>query len=258
MILSRRAALGSRQLDEAHEAIVIREVDPGRTQRKISQTARMNGVGSRITGRLMEMVEARVTFAINIKNKDLDGRREAFEAACAWALKKGWLTLTGNTGRRLYVDEVILPEGGDMWDYLAEYTIGFQAYNVPFWQDAEPESVVVNTITKGSVSISVPGHTDTQLDAVFQNKSGKTINKFAITADGHKFTFENLGLGGSDALTISHGTDGILRIRNGDTSILAKRQGADDLIMRPGNRTVTIEAERAGKLTLTAPGRYLA
>ena len=258
MILTRRAALGTKQLDEAHEAIVIQGVEPGKTERKIGTAQRMNGFGSRITNGSWNMVEAKVIFGINIQKKKLDERAEAFEAACAWALKKGWLTMSGNPGRRLYVNEVVLPDRGDLWDWTKDYTIGFQAYDVPFWQDAEPETVVANTISKGTMSIMVPGHVNTVMDATFENKSGKTINKLEITADGNKFAFTDLGLGGSDTLTISHGTNGILQIKIGSTSILAKRTGADDLILRPGTRTVTIDAERAGKLTLMAAGRYVA
>lgn len=258
MILKRRAALGDKQLDEVHDAIVIREMNPGKTEKRISNAARMNGFGQRITGRNWNMVEAKVTFAINIKNTDIEARREAFNMACDWAMGKGWLTMSENPGRRLYVNEVVLPESGDMWDYTADYTIGFQAYDVPFWQDEEPETVIQNTISKGSMNIAVRGHVDTVLDVVFQNKSGMTINRMEITADGHTFLLTDLGLGGSDTLTIDHGMDGILRIRKGNTSILEKRKGADDLIMRPGMRTVSINAERAGKLTLMAAGRYIA
>ena len=118
--------------------------------------------------------------------------------------------------------------------------------------------MIANTISNGSLTVPVGGHVNTVLDATFENKSGKTINKLELTADGNKFTFTDLGLGGSDTLTISHGTNGILQIKIGSTSVLAKRKGADDLIMRPGNRTVTISAERAGKLTLIAAGRYIA
>lgn len=258
MILTRRAALGNKQLDEAHEAIVIRGTEPGRTEKKVGTALRMNGFGSRVTNQNYSMVEAKVVFAINIKKRDLEARREAFDAACTWALRKGWLTMTENPGRRLYVQEIVLPEAGDLWDWTKEYTIGLQAYDVPFWQDAEPEAVVSNTISKGSLTVQVGGHVNTVLDAAFENKSGKTINKLELTADGNKFTFTDLALGGSDTLTISHGTNGILQIKIGNTSVLAKRKGADDLIMRPGNRTVTIDAERAGKLTLTAAGRYIA
>lgn len=258
MILTRRAALGTKQLDEAHDAIVIRGMEPGRTEKKVGTAQRMNGSGSRVTSRNFSMVEAKVTFAINIKKYELEARREAFDAACAWALRKGWLTLTENPGRRLYVNEVVLPEAGDLWDWTKDYTIGLQAYDVPYWQDAEPEAVIANTISNGSLTVPVNGHVNTVLDATFENKSGKTINKLELTADGNKFTFTDLGLGGSDTMTISHGTNGILQIKIGSTSVLAKRTGADDLIMRPGNRTVTISAERAGKLTLIAAGRYIA
>ena len=50
MILSRRVALGGVQLDEIHEAIVIRSIDPGVPNETINAVERMGGAGQRITG----------------------------------------------------------------------------------------------------------------------------------------------------------------------------------------------------------------
>ena len=49
MILSRRVALNGQQLDELHDAIVIRSIDPGVPNESISAVDRMGGAGSRIT-----------------------------------------------------------------------------------------------------------------------------------------------------------------------------------------------------------------
>ena len=75
--------------------------------------------------------------------------------------------------------------------------------------------MIANTISNGSLTVPVNGHVNTVLDATFENKSGKTINKLELTADGNKFTFTDLGLGWSDTLTIS--------LRNGGKAILDAR-----------------------------------
>ena len=49
MILTRRAALGGIQMDELHEAIVIRGIDPGTPQRTLTGVSRMSGAGQRVT-----------------------------------------------------------------------------------------------------------------------------------------------------------------------------------------------------------------
>ena len=66
MILSKRVALGGVQLDEIHESIVIRSIDPGVPDETVQTTSRMGGAGQRITGSHWETLEVAVNFAINV------------------------------------------------------------------------------------------------------------------------------------------------------------------------------------------------
>ena len=257
MILSRRVALGGFQLDEIHERIVIQSVNPGTTEENVQTVSRMGGVGQRVTGAHWEKLEAMVEFGIDIPKRDLAGRREVFEAVKQWALRRGWLTTNEMPGRRMYVDRVVLPSGGDLWNWTDSMAITFRALNVPFWQDETPGMVTENLITNGSVSIDVGGNVTGVLDADFTNRSGQAINRLSITAGGNTLEFANLALGGSDTLSISHGTDGLLRITAGGVSVLNKRTGADDLYVSPGSNIVTVAAERAGALTVRNWGRWI-
>ena len=257
MILSRRVALGGFQLDEIHERIVIRSVDPGTTDENVQTVSRMGGVGQRVTGAHWEKLEATVEFGIDIPKRDLAGRREVFEAVKSWAMRRGWLTTNEMPGRRMFVDKVILPSGGDLWNWTESMEITFRALNVPFWQDETPGIAAENLITNGDISIDVSGNVTGVLDAEFTNRSGQTINRLSITAGGNTISFTNLALGGTDTLAISQGTDGLLRITAGGVSVLDKRTGADDLYVAPGNNIVTIAAERAGSLTVRNWGRWI-
>lgn len=144
-----------------------------------------------------------------------------------------------------------------MWDWLAEYTITLRAYNVPFWQDETPAKAVSGTKASGSLTVEVGGNTESVLDATFANKSGMTIQNFRITANGNTIQLTGISLGGNASLAISHGTDGLLRIMKGNTSIYSKYTGADDLYVNPGNTAVTYAADRAGVLTVQNYGRYI-
>lgn len=257
MILSKRVALGGVQLDELHDAIVIRSIDPGVPKESISAVSRMGGWGQRMTGQHWDTLEVSVTYAIDIPKREMILRRQVFEAVTAWALKKGWLTVNWMEGRRFWVDKVIIPGSGDLWNWTDEYTIVFRAYNVPFWQDELPANAVSNTAASGRVWIQVGGNMPTVLDATFQNRSGMTINNLWVQAAGRRITLANLGLGGSSTLTISHGTDGLLQIKIGSTSVYSKYTGADDLIVNPGNVAVDYSADRAGTLTVQSYGRWV-
>jgi hypothetical protein len=257
MILAKRAALGGVQLDELHESIVIQKIDPGTPQRTINAVAMMGGAGQRITGKHWETLDVVIEFGINLPKREMELRRQVFEMVTAWALRGGWLTVGWMPGRRMWVDHVELPSSGDLWDWTASYTITFRAYSVPFWQDEMPVLASHQLITSGSVSIEVGGNAQSVLDISFQNRSGMTINNFRVSAGGNTLILSSLGLGGSETLSISHGTDGLLRITAGGRSVLDRRTGSDDLYVMPGSNTVTVQADRAGALTVRSYGRYV-
>ena len=257
MILNRRAALGNAQLDELDERIVIRSIDPGVPKENIQAVSRMGGFGQRVTGQHWETLDASVNWAINEPKRELSERRRLFDLVNAWALRRGWLTMTGMDGRRMFVDKVILPGSGDLWNWTAEFTTTFRAYNVPFWQDETPATVTNGNITSGRMTIGVPGMVETVLDAEMKNISGMTIPNISISTGGRTITLNGVNLAGNATLTISHGTDGILRITAGGTSVFNKKTGAGDLIVKPGDNAVDISASRAVRVTLSATGRYV-
>lgn len=257
MILSRRVALGGQQLDEIHEAIVIRSIDPGVTHETINAVTRMGGSGQRVTGEHWDTLEVNVTYAINVPKRQMALRREIFDAVNAWAMQKGWLTVNWLANRRFYVDKVILPGSGDMWEWLNEYTITFRAYKVPFWQDETPNTVASGVQSSGMVRIQVNGNVKSVLDASFRNRSGMTINNFSIETGGNRIQLSNIGLGGSSTIEIHHGTDGLLKILANGSSAYSKYTGADDLYVNPGNAAVSFSADRAGVLTVNSYGRYV-
>ena len=257
MILSRRVALGGIQLDEIHERVVIRSIDPGVPYEETDAVNRMGGVGQRVTGQHWETLEVNVTYAIDVPKRQMTLRREIFDAVNNWALRKGWLTTNEMPNRRFYVDKVVVPGSGDLWNWTSEFTITFRAYNIPFWQDDTPGQASSGTVNSGRVWVPVGGNVKSVMDVTFQNKSGAVINNFQVSAGGNTIRLTSLGLGGSSALRISHGTDGLLRITAGGSSVYSKYRGSDDLYVNPGNVAVDFSADRAGVLTAQCYGRWV-
>jgi hypothetical protein len=256
MILSRRVALGGAQLDEISPWIVIRSVDHGVPKETISAVSQMGGSGQRITSAHWETMDVSVSYAIDLPKKRLEERRQIFEAVNAWANRGGWLTFSWMPNRRLYVDKVILPSMGDAWDWTNEYTITFRAYGVPFWQEATPNQAASGVQSSGSLWLYTGGDVRGVLDATFQNQSGMTISNFSISTPWSSLSLSGISLGGYSALEIYHGTDGLLRITAGGSSVYGKYSGSDDLYVYPGGATVWFSADRAGVLTVRNYGRY--
>lgn len=252
MILSRRVSLGGIQLDSLDNSIVIRSVKPGVPHESVNAADRMGGFGQRVTRHHWETLETSVTFAIDLPKRQLTARRTVFDKVIKWAIGGGWLTTNQMNGKRMYAEKVVIPSGGDMWEWLGEYTIIFRAYGVPFWQDDTATADVSGAMT-------VPGIIRTVCDAEIANGGSSTIDSMTVTAGNSTMEFSGLGLAAGETLKIGHGNDGVLwiRIYSGNTyrSVLDKRTGgsADDLYVDPGVRSVSASS---GTASFSCYGRY--
>ena len=258
MILSRRAALGGVELDEVHERIVIRGIDAGVPHENISAVNRMGGAGQRITTQHWETMEVSIRYAINVQKEQLQLRREIFEAVNDWALQKGWLTINYMPGRRLWVDHVVFPSAGDLWEWTDEFTLTLRAYGLPFWQDTDPTAVSVSNVQSERLYIGVRGQAQSVLDVAFKNTSNSTINNFSVNASGHTIVLQNIALASGETLVIDHTEDGLLRMKAANRNVFGNRTAAsaDDLYVDPGRRWVDISTQQPGKATLSCYGRY--
>lgn len=262
MILTRRVWFKNLALDQQDGSIVIRSVDTGVPHESISSVNLMGGFGQRITSQHWETLDCSVAFAINKPKRDIAGRREVFDKVNTWARGTGWLLTSERDGKRMYVDKVILPDSGDLWDWTREYTIVFRAYNVPFWQD------ITNTNTSGninagtgSITLQANGTVQTVLNCTIQNLGSGTMDTFSITVNGNTISLSDIGLEQYDSMYIQHDDSGLLKITKGPVivSIYDKRSAdsADDLYLNPGNNTVSITTPARIAVVCSAYGRYL-
>lgn len=252
MILSRRVSLGGVQLDSLDNSIVIKSVDPGVPHESVNAVNRMGGFGQRMTRHHWETLEVSVKFAIDLPKTQMIARRAVFDKIIKWAIGGGWLTTNQMNGKRMYAEKAVIPSGGDMREWVSEYTIIFRAYGVPFWQDATATEDVSGVLT-------VPGILRTVCDAEVANGGSSTIDSLTVTAGSSTMEFSSLGLAAGETLKIGHGNDGVLWIRiynnNIYRSVLDKRTGgsADDLYVEPGTRMVSASS---GTASFSCYGRY--
>lgn len=258
MILSKRVALGGVQLDEVNSKIIIRGINTGVPHEDLQAVNRMGGWGQRITMQHWNSLDVAVTFAIDVPKRELQLRRTIWEDVVTWALRAGWLTVNYMPERRLYVDKVILPGSGDLWAWRDDFTITFRAYSVPFWQDVNQTAVAARGVTSWTASLGVPGQFRTVADVTFHNATSDTMTSFSITTAGKTIALSGISLAGGADLVISHGTDGLLRVTTGGTSVYDKitAASADDLYMDPGTAAISMTAGKSGNITVSCYGRY--
>ena len=263
MIWSRRVALNGIQLDEVHEAIVIRSVEPADGKESITAVPMASGYGQRVTAMRRDMLDMVVRFAIKIRRDDMAGRSAALEAVNNWAAMAAdgaFMTVNYKPNRRLWVVLVQAPGEGSLWDFSKDFTITFRAYVVPYWEDEIESSVVSGVNTSGSMAIMVPGNTKTEAKVTVTNKSGMAINTVTLTIAGQQMQFSGINLGANQSLVIDHVQTArlyYLRAQIAGASVLAKRTGANDFRLSPGNNSISFSASRAVQVTVSVRGRYL-
>lgn len=243
MRLARRIALNDSQLDEVNQSIVIRRIETGTPRRTVKAVNRMGRFGQRILTRHTETLECVVSFAIDRPKRDQAGRRSVLDAVNTWAVGGGWVTCTERPDRRMWADEVILPEPGDLWDWTGEYTITFRAYSVPYWQRITPITQTEQNVSgRRTIVMPIGGNMPTVVNANITNNGSDTVNSFSIKAGGNTISLSEIGLEAQETLEISHRTDGLMQIKKGNTSLYDKRsaQSADDLVVEPGQNEIVL------------------
>lgn len=263
MILTRRVALNGIWLDELDERIVVTGIHSADADENIATTDAAAGFGSRITGRGRTMLDVTVTFQMMINGRYGDGMQQAsqlLERVNAWAKDGGILTAAHRPDRRISVTLAQAPGEDDLFQFgKKDFTITFRAYGIPYWEQETVRSVTFGGgNASGSNAIQIDGSAPTQADVSLANTSGMTINNATIHVGGKSMSFENLGLGGGETLTVDH-VDGLIRIRIGSRSAMQMRTdtSADDFRVNPGGNGVWFSAQRACRMTVSWRGRYL-
>ena len=258
MILSRRVSLANAQLDKLDDSIVIKSVDVGVPHENSSTADKMGAWGQIQTNQHWQSLDVTVVYAIDIPKTDMVRRREVFDMVNAWAQPKKWLRTNQMEGRRVYIDKVVYPSGGDFRNWLNEYTLTFRAYSVPFWQDENPVEIRKNRTNNGSVQIQVGGTAPGVLDISFENVSGAQNTNVTFTVDGKELILSGVKLSASETLDFYHMNDGTLRIKAGSRNVYSLLRGADDAYVEPGTTvTVAVNATRAGNLIVKNTARWL-
>ena len=262
MILARRVALNGVWLDEIDSRIVISGVEPGDGKENISATDSAAGAGQRIISTRRSTLDIVVRFKLLERGKSAAGMTERaalLEKVNGWARSGGYLTVNYKPDRRIYVVLAQAPGEGSLWDYAKEFTLTFRAYGLPYWEQESQTIGRTGTGNDGLSSIQVPGNALTVADAELQNMSGATINTAQIVIAGQGMWFNNLEMGGSEALRITHDNNGLISIKVGNRSAMALRtvESVDDFMLTPGPVAFGFTAQRACRLTVSCRGRFL-
>lgn len=190
-----------------------------------------------------------------LKKTDNVFRQELMDAVKAWA-REGILQVSDMPYKRLRVRCIEYPYVPDTCDWSTQISMKFQAYEQPFWEECQETSLTL-TGSSGSGVLYVPGNAGKTLVEVTAVPTG-SLENISLTVGSTGIALTGVSATSAAPVTISYDENGIQRIQCGNTSILSKRTGSDDLEAECGTRTaVSFSASAAVNVTFRARGLWL-
>ena len=202
--------------------------------------------GGILTKSYRQKASVTVTFGLYIY--DTAARNKACDAIKSWAAAGGTIHTNDKPDLALYncVCEQY-PDIESAKNWTDPLTMTFSSFAFPFWQDADAtQKTLSGTNTSGNI--------DTPGNAEYTNPTVSITPNVAITwfevTTGSTTIRVTADIAKDSAVTIDYDSKRTLRIRNGSTSLLAKRSGtsADELRV-PCGKTSKIAIKASGKIT---------
>lgn len=248
MISRYELTLNGVPLSSFHPSLMVLDIQYADPQLEITTAAMATRPGSYVTHQAIGSAAVKVLFELHCP--DIKERRRTLDRITAWAMAGGDLQ---TSDRPEHILSVICtaPPALTAKDFTAPLSIAFTAYNPPFWQDKVP------SVTTGS-SLYVPGSVPpsiarAQVDADITATAAITSCSIAIGSTTIALSGISIPSGG--VIKIAH-NNGILSIKHGNTSLLNKRTGSDDLLADCGALNLITKTGNIGA-KLSARGLWL-
>lgn len=229
------------------------------TPKYTMQTESPAGTDAIVVGeRKKEKAVVVVTFELHIY--DIAKRQAALQKVISWCRNGGTLEVNDRPNQQMTVACDRFPSLGSVRNWTDPLTIEFAGYSSPYWED-DTETVVTLQGTNVGGTINVPGTADSTPFAV-EVTTTKALSKasISVTVGSNTITLSEVTCPANTKITFGHSEKGILTIKQGSTSILAKRTGssADDLTAKcGGNRSIKVLAPSKVTAVFKTRGRWL-
>ena len=210
--------------------------------------------GGRIRRRYID--KNSVVISMMIRAYDVRRRQEICNAIGKWAKDGGILETRDRVGQRLRCVCDNFPTVTSALRWTDPVTVTLSAYEQPFWEEVFPSQLTL-TGTSATGALYVPGNAE---EAFIEAKitAGAALSSIAMTAGDKTMTLSGLSVASGGIITISYDDEMIQSIKTGNTSLLSKRTGADDLLAECGGETtISISASASVTAEFSARGLWL-
>lgn len=197
--------------------------------------------------------ELTVTVTFELHEYGTQQRQNACQEIISWARNGGKLQTSDRPDQYLQCVCTKPPSIESASKWTDSLTVEFTAYTIPYWQGLYPSKFTITGASAEGV-IFVPGNGETRPNVKIT--ANTAITALTVCFGSTSISLTGLTVAQDDVITIAHDENGILSIKSGNTSLLAKRSvtSSDDLVSECGNIPVTVTASGSVTAEFTARG----
>ena len=209
--------------------------------------------GARLVDRSYGVSSVRILFEIH--KYGINDRQEVCGKVQKWAKNGGVLEVNDRSGQYLQCICTEFPVISSAKNWTDPVSITFTAFDVPFWQE---KTAVTATLTGTSDTeyVSVPGSVDGALVEA-DITANASLSSVTLTVNGRDLILSGLSASANDVIKITYDANAIQSIKLGNTSLMDKRTGVDDLLAKCGETNVfEIEASASVSVVFKVRGLW--
>lgn len=248
------ASLNGTSLSSISNKILITDISYAQAKPKFSTYNVANRQGARVFRKYFE--KASVTIKFVIREYSISGRMEICNNVQKWAKNGGVLTTGDRSNQQLRCVCSAFPSITSSMKWTEELSISFESYALPFWESTSATSVTLTAGVSGSGSLTPAGVIDGAMVEV-EATANAALSSLALTVNGKTLTLSGLTVASGSKVKITYDENMIQSIKVGNTSVLDKRTGVDDLIAKCGEaNTVSYTADASCTVKFSAKGLF--
>ncbi len=255
-------ALDGVSLESVSPYVQVSDVIELLPSRTTNTRERLGAPGSIITRDHLNSRQVRVPFALLTSNAT--ERTAALSNIAGWAMSGEYLTLRDRPGQRLKVICTSTPVTMSKRKWTEPCELTFTAFELPFWEDAEPQTAGISTMDNSvynSIVYPRTGSVETTPLSLSVKPVRKTLTTFKVAVNGAEMAFSGLAVPAGNTLTISY-PDGYLVAKYTDANgqevhCLANRTGDEYLpVHTRTENAVVYETDVQSEITEITRGWY--
>lgn len=252
MISRYEVSLNDLPMSEIDPNLLVLDVSYADPSYSIDSTQVGGRDGSVILNESKENASVTITFELHIYS--IAERQRVCQLVNAWAKDGGILRINDRPEQRLNCVCTKKATVSSAKSWTDPISITFAGYKTPYWEDETPSAITLSGRT-ASGNLFIPGNGKESYISCSVVTRG-TLTAIRLNAGSSFIELTGISIPNNGTLTIDY-LDGVLRIRQGNTSLLNKRTGAssDDLRASCGeNCTVSVVANASVAATFSARG----